>query len=340
MLMYFYWQLSCPLLFLILSTSPTPHYFLSPTTMSSPLIHLQPLSQLPLLHPLIPTVNSPSVYCFSLSCPTLVLTPYLSVDLVLHLSVWCKIKEGGMGKPQGEVNTLHACHSELHRALEIGVRSTNFSSEEKPTAFIHPSGLYVPQKCKTSARLSTSIPQSLGFHPSSVVLLTGFPISSKLKPTPLRSNCSSSLHSEQQISLCCRTAKPSRARDCSACRTIVSPVCTRFSLRKLLCPFSNTEIRPTEVRTAEPGGHPGGDTSSLARDRTGDQEWGLGGGIMNFTTAYWPFGSTLQFIISVILCLYASVSHHVQGRKYTSKVILRCSVKFSKSSTFKAPQGS
>lgn len=143
MLMYFYWQLSCPLLFLILSTSPTPHYFLSPTTMSSPLIHLQPLSQLPLLHPLIPTVNSPSVYCFSLSCPTLILTPYLSVDLVLHLSVWCKIKEGGMGKPQGEVNTLHACHSELHRALEIGVRSTNFSSEEKPTAFIHPSGLYV-----------------------------------------------------------------------------------------------------------------------------------------------------------------------------------------------------
>lgn len=114
----------------------------------------------------------------------------------------------------------------------------------------------------------------------------------------------------------------------------MSPVCTHFSFRKLLPPFPKTEIDTTDVRTAEPGGHPGGDMSSLARDRTEDQDRELGGGINSSTLSIWQHSAVCHQ--GHILCLCASVSHHIQGTKHTLEVTLRCNVKISKSSTIKA----
>lgn len=145
-----------------------------------------------------------------------------------------------MGEPQGGVNTLHACYG----VLETGVSCTNFQMKWTKAYSIHTS---ICSLCASEVQVPCK-----GEHLHSPVSVISSFFSSKLKPTPpLRSNCSYSLHSEQQISLCCRTAKPRRARDCFDCRTTMSPVCTRFSFRKLLCPFSNTEINTTEVRTAE-----------------------------------------------------------------------------------------
>lgn len=69
--------------------------------------------------------------------------------------------------------------------------------------------------------------------------------------------------------------------------------------QKAALTFSNTEIDTTRLRTRGPHGHLG-DTSSIAQDMTGDQEWGLDGDIMTFITANWPFSSTPQLVISVI----------------------------------------
>lgn len=66
----------------------------------------------------------------------------------------------------------------------------------------------------------------------------------------------------------------------------MSLVCTHFSYKKLFCPSFNSEINTTEVRTVEPHGHLEGDMSSLAQDKTGDQEQGSGRGIMNFTATF------------------------------------------------------
>lgn len=163
-----------------------------------------------------------------------------------------------MGEPQGGVKTLHA----YYRVLETGVSCTSFQMKWTKAYSIHTS---IWSICASEVKVLCK-----GEHLHSPVSVISSFLSSKLKPPPLRSNCSYSLHLEQQISLCCRTAKPRRVRDCFACRTIVSPVCTHFSFRKLICPFSNTEINTTDVTTAEPPGHPGGDTASLAQDRTGD----------------------------------------------------------------------
>lgn len=231
-----------------------------------------------------------------------------------------------MGEPQGGVNTLHACY----RVLEIGVSCTNFQMKCPKAYSIHTS---IWPLCASEVKVFCK-----GEHLHSPVSVISSFLSSKLKPTPLRSNSSYSLHSEEQISLCWRTAKPRRARDCFACRTIMSPVCTRFSFRKLLCPFSNTEINTTDVRTAEPPATQEEIQQALLRI---GQDRGLG------TRVTWRHYETHNSILTIwqhcavcnqccILYLCTSVSCRIQGRKHTLEVIQRCNVKISKSSTFKA----
>lgn len=59
-------------------------------------------------------------------CHYLFLTQNLPIGFILHLQLGCKVKQEAIEEPLGDVNILPAHIAELHRALKIGLSSTNF----------------------------------------------------------------------------------------------------------------------------------------------------------------------------------------------------------------------